>query len=93
MTEIPGNQENLFGRVTVDVDQGNTAHLQGEGVIATEGVGPCLGVSFYSQERKLAYVAHLNSPLYNRPEILDEFVDEALAGLQESEFRIWLGGY
>ena len=74
----------------VEVKQGDWQPLDEEGVIFTEGLSTCIGISVYDRIKKAAVLGHFdNSPSERR--VLEAMI-EAIAGFSTPGSRVWLGG-
>jgi hypothetical protein len=88
----PSHQARALAFEDVQLDQGEWAWRQGEGVIETAALGPCTGIIIHDPVRKIAVVGHFTDPLMERGEF-GRMLDAAVTALGSLDgVDVWLGG-
>lgn len=60
--------------VTIDVDIDEWEKAQGDSILETRGLGPCIGIASYDPISRTGHLLHAANP-DSSPDLLDEFFD------------------
>lgn len=76
-----------------EIDMFEHGWAEGNALLITTGLGPCVGVALYSRRLKRGFMAHLVNPAQNRRDT-DAFFDLVRGSMEgkTSGLRAWLRG-